>query len=101
MEKLIEEGAKLLGQYLRPVIIDTINEALRDIKRPQESPPDDGLFTLQEAMAFLRCSKTAIYSYQRAGTIKSYRIGNKVFFKKANLLNGLKERSNNSKNQKP
>ena len=62
------------------------------INRIPEKPPEDDLITIAEATAMFKCSKATIYNWQKAGMIRSWKIGNRTFYKKADLRKSLKER---------
>jgi hypothetical protein len=93
IEQLFNEFLTLLGQKLRPAILEAIKEGMLLHKANEaDKPPEEGLLTVSEAMAFFRCAKATIYNYQKKGIIKSYRIGSRVYYKKIDLMKSLKER---------
>ena len=51
--------------------------------------PSDEEFTILELTKFLRCTKVSIHNYKKLG-MPFYRIGRKLLFKKAEVLNFMK-----------
>ncbi len=50
---------------------------------------DEEVFNVLELSKFLRCSKVSIHNYKKLG-MPFYRIGRKLLFKKAEVLNFMK-----------
>ena len=51
--------------------------------------PSEEVFNIMELAKFLRCSKVSIHNYKKLG-MPFYRIGRKLLFKKAEVLNFMK-----------
>lgn len=58
----------------------------------------DQLFTREETAKFLSISLTTLWDYTRKGIVPAYRLGNKVRYKKSEVMEALKQ-MNNFKNQ--
>ena len=77
-------------------LLDAIETTLRKVLQElfptnsevyyQGAKEEDKFFTRKKAASFLGISLTSLYYLQRQNKIKYYRIGNKVFFKKEDLL---------------
>lgn len=66
-------------------------EALREIKEKSKNSSLE-LLTRKEAAKLLCCSLPTLDLYTEQGSIKSYRLGNSIRFKKEDLENALIER---------
>lgn len=47
------------------------------------------LLTVEETMKFLKCSKQALWNWRKNGILPSYRLGNRVYYKKSDIYNKL------------
>ena len=74
------------------------NEALENHKKTTQINDEETLVSRQEAASLFGVSLVTIWDWQRKNIIFGYRIGNKILFKKSELLNSLKK-TNNFKNQ--
>ena len=52
--------------------------------RPIED--DDELLTVEETLKFLKCSKQALWNWRKNGVLPSYRLGNRVYYKKSEIF---------------
>ncbi len=80
-------------QRLRPVIYEAVNDCLSKIQidsRIQEV--EDSLWSIKDVMKYFGCAKTTVFKWRTLGLIKSHKIGNKVYYKKADILKSLKNR---------
>ena len=48
------------------------------------------LLTREEACDFLSMNKTTLWKHTKSGKLKSYGIGNRVYYKKSELLDSVK-----------
>lgn len=62
-------------------------EEFFDKKLPNEK---EILLTRDEACQFLRICKTSLWKWMKNGKIKAYGIGNRVYYKKAELIESIK-----------
>ncbi|WP_100613606.1 helix-turn-helix domain-containing protein [Confluentibacter citreus] len=46
---------------------------------------DDELLSVEETLQFLKCSKQALWNWRRNGVLPSYRLGNRVYYKKSDI----------------
>lgn len=49
----------------------------------------DVLLTVEETIKFLKCSKQALWNWRKKGILPSYRLGNRVYYKKSDILSKL------------
>lgn len=75
---------ELTGEFLKG--LDERLENLRnDIKRSEE----ETLMTVDETVKFLKCSKQALWTWSKNGILQSYRLGNRVYYKRSDIFNSL------------
>lgn len=56
------------------------------------NPPlkeEEELLTVDETIKFLKCSKQALWNWRKSGILPSYRLGNRVYYKKSDILSKL------------
>lgn len=83
---------------LTPISVDELTEkiALKTMellkqKNHSESNDDsDDLITREEACAFLSINKTSLWKHTKSGKLKSYGLGNRVYYKKSEILVSVK-----------
>lgn len=78
----------------RSMIKDEITKALNEktsktkgVKKDFE--PDEQLLTREEVMKLLHVSHSTLYHYQRKRILPFLKIGNRVYFKKNDILNNI------------
>lgn len=75
-------------QNLETVVEKAVNLAFK--KAAITDKPDatfsEGLFTVDETLKFLKCSKQALWNWRKKGILPSYRMGNRVYYKKSDIL---------------
>lgn len=90
---LLDQLLESLIHAIRPAIIAAVRDAMSEfVAAPIEKPPEEDLLTISEATALLKCSKASIYNWVRSGKIRSWKIGNRAYYKKADLMKSLRER---------
>jgi hypothetical protein len=47
------------------------------------------LFTVEETSQFLKCSNQALWNWRKSGILPSYRLGNRVYYKKSDIFKKL------------
>lgn len=70
---------------------ECVNEAVRlainaqhsMIEKKQEVESD--LMTVDETLKFLKCSKQALWNWRKNGVLPSFRLGNRVYYKKSDI----------------
>jgi predicted DNA-binding transcriptional regulator AlpA len=77
---------------------DEFKESIRSIVKellPQQKkntdklPFADELLTVEETLKFLKCSKQALWNWRKNGILPSYRLGNRVYYKRSDIFNKL------------
>ncbi|WP_047549052.1 helix-turn-helix domain-containing protein [Psychroserpens sp. Hel_I_66] len=47
---------------------------------------EEELLTVEETIAFLKCSKQALWNWRKNGILPSYRLGNRVYYRKSDIF---------------
>lgn len=77
---------------------DEFKESIRSIvkelipqskKSAEKLPFTDELLTVEETLKLLKCSKQALWNWRKNGILPSYRLGNRVYYKKSDIYNKL------------
>jgi predicted DNA-binding transcriptional regulator AlpA len=63
-----------------------IKAALEKFYSNQEQ---EELLTVEETLQFLKCSKQALWNWRKNGILPSYRLGNRVYYKKSDIFSKL------------
>lgn len=50
---------------------------------------EEELLTVEETIDFLKCSKQALWNWRKNGILPSYRLGNRVYYKKSDIFQKL------------
>jgi hypothetical protein len=50
---------------------------------------EDELHTVEETLKILKCSKQALWNWRKNGILPSYRLGNRVYYKKSDIFSKL------------
>ncbi|MCG8204156.1 helix-turn-helix domain-containing protein [Tenacibaculum piscium] len=50
---------------------------------------NEELFTVEETINYLKCSKQALWNWRKSGILPNYRLGNRVYYKKSDIFNKL------------
>lgn len=61
-----------------------------NLKPIKESFEDIDLMDMEETLSILKVSKMTIHNWKKAGIIKSYKMGRKIYFKKSELIEAMK-----------
>lgn len=78
--------------------LDEFKESIRSIVKelmPQQKKNSeslistDELLTVEETLKLLKCSKQALWNWRKNGILPSYRLGNRVYYKKSDIFNKL------------
>lgn len=70
------------------VRLDNIENLLLDIKHPPKENPDE-LLNTKKACELLDITKSTLWKRRRAGKVKAYGQGKRVYYKKSELLDSL------------
>jgi hypothetical protein len=71
-----------LADALKPLLVPS-NQVLQTDFEPE-------LLTRDQACNFLSINKTSLWKHTKSGKLKSYGLGNRVFYKKSELLEAIK-----------
>lgn len=81
--------------FLNGITVEQLAEALTPLLKNQtiiqqhESPEDD-LLTRDQASKILSINKVTLWKHTRSGKLKSFGIGNRVFYSKKQILEAVK-----------
>lgn len=83
----------LSSDELKALIKDSILEVLDQatLTHPQQPEQPDELLRINQVCSLLNVSKVTIHNWKREGKIPFYRISNKIFFKKSEVISSLKK----------
>ena len=72
-------------------ILTRFDSKLQKYFKKYEIPKKDNeeLFTVEETINFLKCSKQALWNWRKNGILPSYRLGNRVYYKKSDIYKKL------------
>ncbi|WP_370226544.1 helix-turn-helix domain-containing protein [Mesoflavibacter sp.] len=77
---------------------DEFKESIRSIVKElvpkqknklEKLPSTEELLTVDETLKLLKCSKQALWNWRKNGILPSYRLGNRVYYKKSDIFNKL------------
>jgi excisionase family DNA binding protein len=78
---------------IKRIIKETIKEVMKEFKNAKESSiatdSEDKLLTRDEVMKMLGVSHSTLYHYQKNQIIPFLKIGNRVYFKKKDILENI------------
>ena len=74
----------------KTVISESISNELQKF-RPQEPEKQDELIKIEEVAKMLNVSKVTIFAWKKQGKIPFYRIANKIYFKRNEVIESLKQ----------
>lgn len=81
----LDELEKLQKKWIKEVL----QEYIIEIKNQSEQI--DKMFTRKETAEFLKVSLPTLHIWSKTGKLKFYRIGNRVLYKKNEIMNALKQ----------
>lgn len=76
---------------LKIVISQSISDELQKFKSQTPETNDCELIKIDEVAKMLNVSKVTVFAWKKAGKIPFYRIANKVYFKKNEVIESLKK----------
>jgi hypothetical protein len=78
-------------EELSEKFLQTVDSRLVNLlKKLQVSKNDEEeLLTVDETLNFLKCSKQALWNWRKNGVLPSYRMGNRVYYKKSDIFSKL------------
>jgi DNA invertase Pin-like site-specific DNA recombinase len=74
---------------LKQIIKEIIQDELKEVIKQPEKKDSEVLLSRKETCEFLKISLTTLWQWTTKGKINSYGIGNRVYYKKVDLLNNL------------
>jgi DNA invertase Pin-like site-specific DNA recombinase len=90
--KLMEKSILLhciTPDELKQIIKEVIQDELKEVSKQPEEKDSEALLSRKETCEFLKISLTTLWHWTNNGKIDSYGIGNRVYYKKVDLLNSL------------
>lgn len=78
--------------FLNGITIEQLVDAIKPLLPPQSNEQncsDDKLLTREEVCKLLNITKTTLWKLTKNGKYKSYGVGNRILYKKSELLLGL------------
>jgi len=74
--------------------LEQLAEALKPLLQPQQTntpaEPENDLITRSEACKILSINLTSLHKHTKSGKLKSYGIGNRVLYKRSEVLEAVK-----------
>lgn len=91
MESRKLELYQITPSQLVDEIVHKIDSAIAAHLDKAEASPEqkEELFTVEETIDFLKCSKQALWNWRKSGILPSYRLGNRVYYKKSDIFKKL------------
>ncbi|REG94157.1 helix-turn-helix domain-containing protein [Flavobacterium aquicola] len=78
---------------LNGITIEQLAEALKPLllgKTQEQIQPENPLLTRDEVCELLSFNKTSLWKHTKSGRLKSYGIGNRVYYKRDEVLEAVK-----------
>lgn len=80
--------------FLQGITIEQLAEALKPLVQPnapvQPTSTEDELLSREEVCSLLKISKTTLNTHTRKCDLKSYSIGNRILYKRSEVLAAVK-----------
>jgi|TARA_B110000914_G_C15240396_1_gene343843 predicted DNA-binding transcriptional regulator AlpA len=74
---------------LTQLIKDGVKSQLEDFKETLQTQNSDELLTREQTCKFLQIDSSTLWAWTKKGKVKAYGIGNRRYYKKAELLESL------------
>ncbi len=87
-------------QFLSPIPLEDLGNFIRNCIKEElenkvpQTPPSEELITSTETARILGVSKVTLHTWKLEGRIKYYRIGTRIRFKKAEVMEALQNPNN-------
>ncbi|MGS2725262.1 helix-turn-helix domain-containing protein [Psychroserpens sp. BH13MA-6] len=78
---------------LKELISDTLDKKLEQLQTTTSTKSEEDLMTVEETLKLLKCSKQALWNWRKNGILPSYRVGNRVYYKKSDIYDKLVKQS--------
>lgn len=76
---------------LKNIVCESISQELQKFKQQEPEKQDDQLIKIDDVSKMLGVSKVTVFAWKKAGKIPFYRISNKIYFKKNEVIESLKK----------
>ena len=79
--------------FLNGITLQELAEAIAPLlqtKQVANTPPENELMTRDEVCKMLSFNKTSLWKHTRSGKLKSYGIGNRVLYKRSEVILAVK-----------
>ncbi len=80
----------LTEEQLVKLITQLFKEQLKEFKKEFEQTPENDLLTREDVCKMLNFNKTSLWKHTKSGKLKSYGIGNRVLYKRSEVLEAVK-----------
>ena len=69
-------------------IFNKLDSKFEDLlmKYPFVKKDEEELLTVDETIKFLKCSKQALWNWRKNGVLPSFRLGNRVYYRKSDIF---------------
>lgn len=78
-------------QTLKELIKDGVKSQLKDFKETLQTHNPDELLTREQTCKFLQIDSSTLWAWTKKGKVIAYGIGNRRYYKKAELLESLQQ----------
>lgn len=78
-------------QTLKELIKEGVKSQLNDFKETLQTHNPDELLTREQTCKFLQIDSSTLWAWTNKGKVIAYGIGNRRYYKKAELLNSLQQ----------
>jgi len=80
----------LIQGYTIEQLADALKPLLQTTAPTEQPQPENDLLTRAEVSKLLSINFTSIWKHTKSGRLKSYGIGNRVFYKRSEVLEAVK-----------
>ncbi len=80
---------QLTPNELQNAIIEGINQKFDELKTSFQPKEPEELLTRSETSALLKINLTTLWNYTKQGKLISYGIGNRVYYKRAEVMQSI------------
>jgi len=89
MESKILQILQTTPDNLTKVILEGVDEKLKNFAKDFKPSEKEALMTVEETTKFLKCSKQALWTWNKNGVLPSHRLGNRVYYLKSDIFKNL------------
>lgn len=73
----------------RTLIDDSVKNAFTELQPKEPSKAENQLIKIEEVSKLLNVSQVTIHAWKKSGKLPFYKISNKIYFKKSEILEAL------------